>query len=101
MGRDRLWPRIRSRHVQHRRGRRFQFRRDGEQGRSEEHTSELQSLMRSSYAVFCLKKQTRKSVADRCSRRAFADGFPVLRTEHKEMEKTAHLSDRYGYKHKP
>src|SRR3546814_7680548 len=25
--------------------------------RSEEHTSELQSLMRSSYAVFCLKKQ--------------------------------------------
>src|SRR3546814_7703505 len=26
-------------------------------GRSEEHTSELQSLMRSSYAVFCLKKQ--------------------------------------------
>src|SRR3546814_4506469 len=28
--------------------------------RSEEHTSELQSLMRSSYAVFCLKKQTKK-----------------------------------------
>src|SRR3546814_4937779 len=27
-------------------------------GRSEEHTSELQSLMRSSYAVFCLKKKT-------------------------------------------
>src|SRR3546814_3780520 len=26
--------------------------------RSEEHTSELQSLMRTSYAVFCLKKQT-------------------------------------------
>src|SRR3546814_7141762 len=26
-----------------------------EQGRSEEHTSELQSLMRISYAVFCLK----------------------------------------------
>src|SRR3546814_2015626 len=29
--------------------------RQGE-GRSEEHTSELQSLMRTSYAVFCLKK---------------------------------------------
>src|SRR3546814_7420029 len=29
-------------------------------GRSEEHTSELQSLMRISYAVFCLKKQTNK-----------------------------------------
>src|SRR3546814_1689065 len=29
--------------------------------RSEEHTSELQSLMRISYAVFCLKKKTRTS----------------------------------------
>src|SRR3546814_10717933 len=29
-------------------------------GRSEEHTSELQSLMPISYAVFCLKKQTYK-----------------------------------------
>src|SRR3546814_7956298 len=27
------------------------------QGRSEEHTSELQSLMRTSYAVFCLQKK--------------------------------------------
>src|SRR3546814_9126290 len=27
--------------------------------RSEEHTSDLQSLMRSSYAVFCLKKTTK------------------------------------------
>src|SRR3546814_2001448 len=30
---------------------------DAGQARSEEHTSELQSLMRISYAVFCLKKQ--------------------------------------------
>src|SRR3546814_3185122 len=29
--------------------------------RSEEHTSELQSLMRISYAVFCLKKKKQKS----------------------------------------
>src|SRR3546814_1522825 len=29
----------------------------GDPGRSEEHTSELQSLMRISYAVFCLKKK--------------------------------------------
>src|SRR3546814_13020730 len=29
----------------------------GATGRSEEHTSELQSLMRISYAVFCLKKK--------------------------------------------
>src|SRR3546814_9725130 len=34
---------------------------DGLQGpRSEEHTSELQSLMRTSYAVFCLKKTKTK-----------------------------------------
>src|SRR3546814_7173169 len=31
------------------------------QPRSEEHTSELQSLMRISYAVFCLKKKTNKN----------------------------------------
>src|SRR3546814_9816836 len=33
----------------------------GEPARSEEHTSELQSLMRISYAVFCLKKKKKKS----------------------------------------
>src|SRR3546814_8209549 len=32
----------------------------GNGGRSEEHTSELQSLMRISYAVFCLKKKTKQ-----------------------------------------
>src|SRR3546814_2877365 len=31
--------------------------------RSEEHTSELQSLMRISYAVFCLKKNTQTYIA--------------------------------------
>src|SRR3546814_5592116 len=36
--------------------------------RSEEHTSELQSLMRNSYAVFCLKKKTeRKNRKDTAS----------------------------------
>src|SRR3546814_4897643 len=30
--------------------------------RSEEHTSELQSLMRISYAVFCLKKKTKQII---------------------------------------
>src|SRR3546814_3746889 len=30
--------------------------------RSEEHTSELQSLMRISYAVFCLKNKTKRSI---------------------------------------
>src|SRR3546814_7676827 len=35
----------------------FLFKRMREEKRSEEHTSELQSLMRISYAVFCLKKK--------------------------------------------
>src|SRR3546814_1177300 len=34
------------------------YGKDGGPIRSEEHTSELQSLMRISYAVFCLKKKT-------------------------------------------
>src|SRR3546814_9300961 len=34
--------------------------------RSEEHTSELQSLMRSSYAVFCLKKTKNLSYTNTC-----------------------------------
>src|SRR3546814_4054046 len=33
--------------------------------RSEEHTSELQSLMRNSYAVFCLQKETQKTETDK------------------------------------
>src|SRR3546814_5143535 len=36
----------------------FTPKRDTSVERSEEHTSELQSLMRNSYAVFCLKKNT-------------------------------------------
>src|SRR3546814_6885280 len=35
--------------------------------RSEEHTSELQSLMRISYAVFCLKKKTNTKKKNRCT----------------------------------
>src|SRR3546814_3826298 len=37
------------------------IRRRGFDLRSEEHTSELQSLMRISYAVFCLKKKNKKT----------------------------------------
>src|SRR3546814_1214473 len=40
---------------------RRQPRRPGATARSEEHTSELQSLMRISYAVFCLKKKKKMS----------------------------------------
>src|SRR3546814_7137802 len=41
-------------------GRGIQLEAVGTRQRSEEHTSELQSLMRISYAVFCLKKKTTK-----------------------------------------
>src|SRR3546814_3222807 len=37
-------------------------RSDHRRRRSEEHTSELQSLMRISYAVFCLKKKTKHKI---------------------------------------
>src|SRR3546814_5388514 len=40
----------------------------GDRGRSEEHTSELQSLMRISYAVFCLKKKKNKATKKQNSR---------------------------------
>src|SRR3546814_5392526 len=40
--------------------RRWHSHRHDDPGRSEEHTSELQSLMRISYAVFCLKKKLQK-----------------------------------------
>src|SRR3546814_8653472 len=46
------------------------------EGRSEEHTSELQSLMRISYAVFCLKKkkkQTTSQQTKRCQRHQTAN----------------------------
>src|SRR3546814_10814047 len=39
--------------------------------RSEEHTSELQSLMRNSYAVFCLKNK------DALGKRGFESGYAV------------------------
>src|SRR3546814_4464194 len=46
--------------------------------RSEEHTSELQSLMRISYAVFCLKKKTTKK-------------HPAMRTNQKQQNSTQPL----------
>src|SRR3546814_7526662 len=55
-----------------------------ERSRSEEHTSELQSLMRISYAVFCLKKktkttlqQTSKTTTLQTSTTSFASNTPT------------------------
>src|SRR3546814_5110289 len=44
--------------------------------RSEEHTSELQSLMRISYAVFCLKKKKQQKTTDKTS------NYRVICTKH-------------------
>src|SRR3546814_10727432 len=46
----------------------LQFLRNRIGKRSEEHTSELQSLMRISYAVFCLKKKKKKQKKKKKSR---------------------------------
>src|SRR3546814_1555298 len=43
--------------------------------RSEEHTSELQSLMRISYAVFCLKKKKIPTITHRTSTRTLPNGL--------------------------
>src|SRR3546814_9702311 len=40
----------------------------GTGGRSEEHTSELQSLMRISYAVFCLKKHNTRHITNNATK---------------------------------
>src|SRR3546814_8671163 len=40
-------------------------------GRSEEHTSELQSLMRISYAVFCLKKKKKNTQNNNTRHRSY------------------------------
>src|SRR3546814_6860831 len=52
--------------------------------RSEEHTSELQSLMRSSYAVFCLKKK----------KRAEEQGKPTTVTKEDRTQKTNSIHAR-------
>src|SRR3546814_4139288 len=44
--------------------------------RSEEHTSELQSLMRISYAVFCLKKKKKKNTQDTSKKKQQIDLVP-------------------------
>src|SRR3546814_2798477 len=49
----------------------YQRDRSGNHCRSEEHTSELQSLMRTSYAVFCMKTKTEATttqISDRSNR---------------------------------
>src|SRR3546814_8156718 len=58
---DNLMPQVADDHFDVHRADRLVFDDRDACARSEEHTSELQSLMRTSYAVFCLQKQTRQS----------------------------------------
>src|SRR3546814_1275684 len=56
--------------------------------RSEEHTSELQSLMRISYAVFCLKKKKNTHTMH-------VNTYHIT-TDSSEQEKTSYLQQYYG-----
>src|SRR3546814_7520854 len=49
--------------------------------RSEEHTSELQSLMRISYAVFCLKKKTKENLRNKPSDKSATSNTTTRRNE--------------------
>src|SRR3546814_4499780 len=62
------------------RGRTATFRISVERQRSEEHTSELQSLMRISYAVFCLKKKKIKNIR-KCAR--YRKKYTYIQTSYK------------------
>src|SRR3546814_10818811 len=53
--------------------------------RSEEHTSELQSLMRISYAVFCLKKK-KKEPENRHHNRTTKTNNAIRKTRHKPKQ---------------
>src|SRR3546814_10156126 len=57
--------------------------------RSEEHTSELQSLMRISYAVFCLKKKKNPRIRRRTPRRLLTTALIPCR----HLHQTKHTSN--------
>src|SRR3546814_4216875 len=57
--------------------------------RSEEHTSELQSLMRISYAVFCLKKKNKHN-----------NGTRKQSKTHNNKIKNTHISEQTQYIHR-
>src|SRR3546814_4046015 len=62
------------------------------EARSEEHTSELQSLMRISYAVFCLKKKNKKhtqNIYEQCTIKQKAYHYVTI---HTSIEKNRHTT---------
>src|SRR3546814_5010815 len=64
--------------------------------RSEEHTSELQSLMRISYAVFCLKKKTLKARHLSLNERTTRTSAATHRYSIKEQTQTHNDLSRYN-----
>src|SRR3546814_9462079 len=70
-------------------------------GRSEEHTSELQSLMRISYAVFCLKKKSMSTwtiknrndnkTTNRSNSRKTTLCHEIHHNRHASMKRTTHI----------
>src|SRR3546814_3863219 len=79
------------RHLQHQRGEHREPRSSPQRRRSEEHTSELQSLMRISYAVFCLKKKLPQTVHLLTTSRLFCtDSINKLREEYAAADPTRH-----------
>src|SRR3546814_10389744 len=60
--------------------------RSADVGRSEEHTSELQSLMRISYAVFCLKKKKKKHTIDHYRHTLETYNSIIIYTIHIELQ---------------
>src|SRR3546814_7569780 len=54
--------------------------------RSEEHTSELQSLMRISYAVLCLKKKTQKNSKSKQETYNIPKKEPLTKTQHTQKK---------------
>src|SRR3546814_1481323 len=57
--------------------------------RSEEHTSELQSLMRISYAVFCLKKKNKQP--------NYIKNIPITNTVTSHLTLTTHYTTHINY----
>src|SRR3546814_7680019 len=63
----------------------------GSAGRSEEHTSELQSLMRISYAVFCLKKKKNKKYK---TNKKYNESIVITRNKNENTHSVVHEDQR-------
>src|SRR3546814_8247205 len=61
--------------------------------RSEEHTSELQSLMRISYAVFCLKKKTNKKTSPNIASQVWTTQLTTLVLDH--HHEITHITNQF------